>query len=58
MRSLPWFSSSKGVSGLAEGAMAPGSPYTHAEVHSALQAAHLLEWEHERTHGTAPSQSC
>ena len=31
--------------------MAPGSPYTHAEVHSALQAAHMLEWEHERKHG-------
>ena len=49
--SLPWFAGGAAAASLADGAVKGGSAYTPAELHTALQAAHMLAWEHERAHG-------
>ena len=51
--SLAWFGSLKGVASLLADAMKEDGAYTLVEVGTALQAAHLLVWQHEVEHGGA-----
>jgi hypothetical protein len=48
---VPWFAGGTAAARLADGAVAEASAYTPAELQTALQAAHMLAWEHERAHG-------
>ena len=52
LRSLPWVkTSAAAAAAVAEDAIAEGTPHGCGALHTALQAAHMLAWEHERAHG-------
>ena len=48
---LPWFGSMKGVASLVADAMKEDGTHSLSDVAVALQAAHLLVWQHEVEHG-------
>ena len=50
--SLPWFKNAKGIASLVADAM-EGGAHTLSDVAAALQASHLLVWQHEVEHGEA-----
>jgi len=50
---LAWFRSMKGVASLVADAMKEDSAHALSDVSVALQAAHLLVWQHETEHGEA-----
>ena len=50
---LAWFGSSKGVASLVADAMKEDGAHSLSDVAVALQAAHLLVWQHEVEHGEA-----
>ena len=52
LQSLPWFSDTRATCTMAASAMSGEGSFGTAEVHTALQAAHKLVWDHELQHGT------
>ena len=52
LESLPWFRNAKGIASLVADAM-EGGAHTLSDVAAALQASHLLVWQHEIEHGEA-----
>ena len=50
---LAWFGSMKGVASLVADAMKEDGAHALSDVSVALQAAHLLVWQHETEHGEA-----
>ena len=50
---LAWFGSAKGVAGLVADAMKADGAHSLSDVAVALQAAHLLVWQHEVEQGEA-----
>ena len=55
---LAWFGSTKGVASLVADAMKEDGAHTLSDVAVALQAAHLLVWQHEVEHGEACFLTC
>lgn len=52
LESSPWFRNAKGIASLVADAM-EGGAHTLSDVAAALQASHLLVWQHEVEHGEA-----
>ncbi len=55
---LAWFGSTKGVASLVADAMKEDGAHSLSDVAVALQAAHLLVWQHEVEHGEAGFLMC
>ncbi|KAK9906748.1 hypothetical protein WJX75_007312 [Coccomyxa subellipsoidea] len=51
LQSLPWFLDTRATCTMAASAMSGEGSFGTAEVHTALQAAHKLVWDHELQHG-------
>ncbi len=51
LQSLPWFSDTRARRDMAASAMSGEGSFGAVEVHTALQAAHKLVWDHELMHG-------